>query len=152
MARKNTLLSAQNVEERLRFAMKHMSLSPEYWDDVIFLYETKIIRYYHDGLQRVWRKPLTALENKKLKVKFGKPSIMVWGCISSKGVGVIRIFNEIMTKEVYLASIKKFGFIDPVNPNKFYYKYYQDILPKHKSYSCKFWLLYNCTKVIDIPA
>ena len=73
-----------------------------------------------------------------------------------------------MTKKVYLnilkneliASINKFGFIDPVNPNKFYYKYYQDNDrkhksqdqdndPKHKSYLCKSWLLYNCTKVID---
>ena len=65
-----------------------------------------------------------------------------------------------MTKKVYLdilkneliASIKKFGFINPVNPNKFYYKYYQNNDPKHKSYLCKAWLLYNCTKVIDTPA
>ena len=65
-----------------------------------------------------------------------------------------------MTKEVYLVtlknelivSIKKFGFIDPVNPNKFYCKYYQDNDPKHKSYLCKSWLSYNCTKVIDSPA
>ena len=50
---------------------------------------------------------------------------MVWGCISSKGVGVIRILDEIVTKAVYLdilkneliPSIKKFGFIDPVNSN-----------------------------------
>ena len=65
-----------------------------------------------------------------------------------------------MTKEVYLdilkndliTSIKKFGFIDPVNANIFYYKYYQDNDPKHKSYLCKSWLLYNCTKVIDTLA
>ena len=49
-----------------------------------------------------------------------------------------------MTKKVYLneliASINKFGFINPFNPNKFYYKYYQDKDPKHKSYLCKSWL------------
>ena len=74
---------------------------------------------------------------------------MVWGCISSKGVGVISILDEIMTKEAYLvilkneviASIKKFDFIGPVNPNKFNYKYYQDNDPKHKSCLCKSWLL-----------
>lgn len=162
VARKKPLLSAQNVEKRLRFATEYISLPLEYWDDVIFSDETKIMLYYHDGPQRVWRKPLTALENKNLipTVKFGKLSVMVWGCISSKGVGVIRILDEIMTKEVYLdilkneltASIKKFGFIDPVNPNKLNYKYYQDNDPKHKSYLCKSWLLYNCTKVIDTPA
>ena len=102
--------------------------------------------YYHDGPQKVWRKPLIALENKNFipTVKFRKLSVMVWVCVSSKGVGVIKILDEIMTKEVYLdilkneliASIKKFGFIDPVNLNKFYYKYYQDNGTKHKSYMC----------------
>ena len=59
--------------------------------------------YYHDGPQRIWRKPLTALESKNhiLTVKFEKLSI-----ISSKGVGVIRILNEIMTKKVYLDILK----------------------------------------------
>ena len=86
--------------------------------------------YYHDASQRVWRKPLTALENKNLipTVKFGKLSIMIRGSISDKGVGIIRTLDEIMIKEVYLdilkneliAIIKKFGFIDPVNRNKFY--------------------------------
>ena len=66
VARKKPVLSAQNVEKRLRFATKHVSLSPEYWDDVIFLDEMKIMLCYHDGSQRVWRKPLTALENKNL--------------------------------------------------------------------------------------
>ena len=46
----------------------------------------------------------------------------------------------------------KFCFIDLVNLSKFYYKHYQDSDPKHKLYLCKSWLLYNCTKVIDIPA
>ena len=51
-----------------------------------------------------------------------------------QGSWLIRILDEIFTEKVYLdilkneliASIKNFGFIDPVKPNKFYYKYYQD--------------------------
>ena len=107
-ARKKLLLAAQNVEKSLRFAAEHVSLPPEYWDDVIFLDEMKIMLYYHDEPQRVWRKPLTALENKILNptVKLEKLSIMVWGRISSKGVGVIRILDEIMTKEVYFDIFK----------------------------------------------
>ena len=159
---KSTNILQKWLSRRLQFATEHVSLPSEYWDDVIFSDETKIILYYHDGQQRVWRKSLTAVENKNCipTVKFGELSVMVRVYTSSKGVGVIRILAEIMTKEVYLdilkneliANIKKFDFIDMVNPNKFYFKCYQDNDPKHSFYSCKYWLLYNCTKVIDTPA
>ena len=71
---------------------------------VIFSDKTKIMLYYNDGPQRAWLKLLRALEKKNLipTVKFRKVFVMVWGCISSKGVGVIRILDEIITKEVYL--------------------------------------------------
>ena len=70
--------------ETLQFATEYVSLPPGYWDDAIFSDKTKIILYDHDGPQRVWRKPLTALENKNLNpiVTFGKFSVMVWGCIT----------------------------------------------------------------------
>ena len=105
--------------------------------------------YYHDGSPRIWHKVLTALESKMpiSIAKFRKLSLMVWGYgyIFSKGVRVIRILNEIMSKEVYLdnlehqliSSIKKFCFINRVNPNKFPYKYYQGNDPKYKSHLCK---------------
>ena len=147
---KQTLLLAQNAEKRVLFATEHVSLPPE-WNAVIFFDETKIMLYYHDGPQRVQHKSLTTLEYKNLipTVKFEKLSVMVWGCIFSMGVIVIRILDEIMTKEVYfhilknelIASIRKFGLIDPVSPNKFYYKYYQDNYPKHKSFLYISWLL-----------
>lgn len=160
-ARKKPLLSVQNISKRLTFAVKHDSLPTEYWNDVIFCDETKIMLYTHDGPNKVWRKPLTALQNKNIipTVKFGKLSVMVWGCISCRGVGEIKIIPEIMTKEVYLdilknqlkTSVHKFGFVDPENPQKLKYKLYQDNDPKHKSYLCRTWLLYNCSKAIDAP-
>lgn len=78
---------------------------------------------YHDNPQKVWRKPLTTLKNKNIipTVKYGKLSVLVWGCISSKKVGETKIITDIMTKEVYMdilkadliASVEKFGFVDP---------------------------------------
>lgn len=136
VARKKPLLSTLNIEIRFKFTIEHNSFPPDYWDDVIFCDETKVMLYYHDGPQKVWRKPLTALQNNNIipTVKFGKLSVTVWGCISSKGVGEIRILEDIMTKEVYLdilgnelsASARKFGFIDPENSEKLKFKFYQD--------------------------
>ncbi|CAD7081779.1 unnamed protein product [Hermetia illucens] len=65
-----------------------------------------------------------------------------------------------MDKEYYLDILKtelvqsatKFGFIDPSNRNKLNFKLYQDNDPKHKSFLCRSWALYNCAKVIDTPA
>ena len=63
-----------------RYATEHVSLPPEYWDDVISSDEKKIMLYYHDGPLRIWRKPLTTLKNKNFipSVKFIKLSIIVW--------------------------------------------------------------------------
>ena len=41
----------------------------------------------------------------------------------------VRVYLDIL-KNKLIASIKKFGFIDLVNSNKFYYKYYQHNDPK----------------------
>ena len=54
-----------------------------------------------------------------------KDFVMIWYCVSSKGVGIIGIMNEMMIKEVYfnilkyelIVNIKKFSFIDPIHPN-----------------------------------
>lgn len=159
VARKKPLLSAANIEKRFSFANTNVSHPTEYWDNVIFCDETKIMLYYNDGPTRVWRKPLKALERQNIipTVKFGKMSIMIWGCISSKGVGDLAFIETTMDAQQYLDILKKhlvtsamnFGFI---RDNKPHFKFYQDNDPKHKSHIVRMWLLYNCGKVLDTPA
>ncbi|XP_039969465.1 uncharacterized protein LOC120781333, partial [Bactrocera tryoni] len=74
VAQKKPLLSQINVEKRYTFAVNMVSTPAGYWDDVIFCDETKIMLYYNDGPTRVWRKALTALEQRNIipPVKFGK--------------------------------------------------------------------------------
>lgn len=104
-ARQKPLLSEQNIQKRLKFASEYISKPDDYWDDVIFCDETKIMLYYNDGPTRVWRKPLTALENRNIipTVKFGKLSFMVWGCISSTGVGDLAFIEGAMDAKQYLS-------------------------------------------------
>lgn len=130
----------------------------EYWDDVIFCDESKIMLYYNDGPPRVWRKPLTALENRNVipTVKFGKLSVMIWGCISSRGVGNLAFIESTIDAQQYLQILKsnlrpsaeKFGLIVDNMPK---FQFYQDNDPKHKEHNVRTWLLYNCGKVIDTP-
>ena len=85
VAKKKPLAVSTKSGKILRFDTEHASLSPEYWNEVIFSCETEIMLYYHDGPQRVWCKPLAALKNKNSipTVKFGKLSVMIWSNISS---------------------------------------------------------------------
>lgn len=155
VARKKPLLSRINVEKRLLFAQKYINFTFEDWENVIFCDETKIMLYYNDGPTRVWQKPLKSLENKNIipTVKHGKFSVMVWGCISSKGVGNLVFIDGKMDKNQYLDILKnnlessaiKFGIKDK-------YQFYQDNDPKHKLYLVRNWLLYNCPKVLETPA
>ncbi|KAH8292658.1 hypothetical protein KR044_013326, partial [Drosophila immigrans] len=89
-------------------------------------------------------------------VKFGKLSVMVWGCISCKGVGEIAFIENTMNAEQYLSILKtnfrqsadKFGFIVDNKPK---FKFQRDNDPKHKELTVHTWLLYNCQNVIDTP-
>ena len=135
-----------------------MDHAEEYWDDVIFCDETKMMLFYNDGPSRVWRKPLSALEKQNIipTIKFGKMSLMMWGCISSHGVGKLAFIESTMNAVQYLdilktnlkASAEKFVLFSNNKPN---FKFYQDNDPKHKEYNVRNWLLYNCGKVIDTP-
>ena len=50
--------------KKITICYQHVSFPPEYWDDVIFSDERKIMLYYHDEPQRAWPKTLKALEKK----------------------------------------------------------------------------------------
>ncbi|KAH8269344.1 hypothetical protein KR018_005751, partial [Drosophila ironensis] len=74
-------------------------------------------------------------------------SVMIWGCISTKGVRNLVFIDGIMKQDQYLKILKgnlkqsaeKMG-IENI------FKLYQDNDPKHKAYKVKSRLLYNCPK------
>ena len=77
---------------------------------------------------------------------------MVWGCVSSKGVGKLVFIDGIMDKNVYLNILKQnlrqsAENMDIINS----FKFYQDNDPKHSAGIVREWLLYNCPKVIKTP-
>lgn len=84
----------------------------------------------------VWRKPNTEFnyKNTKATVKHGGGSVMVWGCMSSAGVGNLHFIEGKMDKFVYLNILKqnvkqsavKLGIADS-------FAFYQDNDPKHTS-------------------
>lgn len=68
IAKKKHLLSALNIERRVNFSIAHVNKRAEYWDGIIFREDTKIMMYYHDGSSKLWRKPNTTLQQKKIYI------------------------------------------------------------------------------------
>jgi len=154
VARKKPLLSERNRKLRENFAKEYAKKDQSWWDDVIFLDESKFNLFGSDGKTMVWRKPNTELQKQHLRptVKHGGGSVMIWGCISSKGVGNLVFIDGIMNQDKYLKileenlkqSAEKMGIRNT-------FKLYQDNDPKHKAYKVRSWLLYNCPKVLETP-
>lgn len=154
-ARNKPFISQRNRRVRLEFAREHINKDLDFWKQVIFADETKINQFGSDGKISVWRKPNEELKLKNMKatVKHGGGGVMLWGCMSSAGVGDLHFIEGNMNQFMYLdilrqhlaASARKLGLIDN-------YRFYQDNDPKHTSYRVRSWLLYNCPNVIKTPA
>lgn len=152
--KKKPFISLKNKKLRFDFAKQHENTPVSYWEDVIFVDESKFNIFGSDGRRFVWRKPNDELNVKNLKatVKHGGGGVMVWGCMSAKGVGNLVFIDGIMDQNVYLKILKenlkesasKMGLGKR-------FKFYQDNDPKHKAQNVRLWLLYNCSKVIDTP-
>lgn len=77
---------------------------------------------------------------------------MVWGCMSSAGVGELVFINGIMDKTVYLnilkENVKKSA--DKLNlPRSFTFQ--QDNDPKHSAHDVRMWLTINIAHVLPHP-
>lgn len=107
--RKRPYLSKKNINRRMELCREWSSFEPDDWKKVIWSDETKINLFSSDGRDRVYRKEGEALNPKNCRptVKHGGGSIMVWGCMSSKGVGKLEIIRGIMDKYAYKTIITK---------------------------------------------
>ena len=153
-ARKKFWVSKVNREKRLRFAQEHRNTGPEVFDKTIFTDESKYNVFGSDGSIKVWRQPNAELEPANLipTVKHGGGSVMVWGCMSAKGVGKLHFIEGKIDHMMYIdilkknlrASAEKMGLGED-------FIFQQDNDPKHTARNTKHWLLYNTPKRLETP-
>lgn len=85
-------------------------------------------------------------------MKHGGGGVMVWGCMSSAGVGELVFIDGIMDKTVYLNilkdNVKKSA--EKLNlPASFTFQHDND--PKHTSHIARMWIAYNTSHVLPHP-
>ena len=155
VARKKPFISKKNQICRLKFAQEHVCKTHDFWNTVIFSDESKFNIFGSDGMSYVWRKKNRELnkENLRATVKHGGGSVMVWGCMSSAGVGNLEFIEGTMDKNMYLNILRSNLLQSAENLGiKEKFRFYQDNDPKHKAAVVQSWLIWNCPHLMTPPA
>lgn len=101
----------------------------------------------------MWRKVNEELDPKNLKstVKRAGGSVMIWGCMTSFGVGNLHFIDGIMDQKIYLDILRKNVKESTVKlgVNK-KFNFNQDSDPKHMAYKVRQCLLYNCPHFMEL--
>ena len=86
---KKPLLTKRHRELRLQFAKKYRHWTVDNWKRIVFSDETKVNRIGSDGRKWVWREAGSSLKNNNVlpTVKHGGGSIIIWDCLTAKGIG-----------------------------------------------------------------
>lgn len=153
--RKKPHITSKNLMDRITYAKKYLDEPSEFWEKVLFTDESKYNIVGWDGRLKVWRLPGQGLNPKYTAktVKHGNGGLMVWGCMSAKGVGKLHFIEGTMDHKMYIdilkenlpASVERLGLTGN-------YTFMQDNDPKHTAYNTRMYLLYNTPKVMKTPA
>jgi hypothetical protein len=101
-------VSEVNKAKRMAFATLHLLKDPEYWDRVLWTDESMIRMSHRYGKMHVWRRPGEeySYECAKPTSKSFSAGIMVWSCISTRGVGVLVAMEGTINAAKYLEVIR----------------------------------------------
>ncbi len=129
-------------QRRLTWAKEKKNWTVTQWSKVLFSDESKFCISFGNQGPRVWRKGGEAHSPSCLKssVKFPQ-SVMIWGAMSSAGVGPLCFFKTNVTAPVYQDILKHFML--PSADQLFKdadFIFQQDLAPVHTAKSTKRWL------------
>ena len=134
--RKVPLISKINKIKQLELAEQFLMKKKSFWDSIIWSDETKINLFSSNGKKWVLKfSGENYSENTTLKpVKHGGGSIMLWGCMTSRGVSNPYIINGNMIDTSYVKFLQEnlFESVFSMGFNRNFI-FQQDNDPEHKS-------------------
>ncbi len=141
-------------QRRFNWAEEKKNWTVAQWSKVLFSDESKFCISFGSQGPRVWRKGGEAHSPSCLKssVKFPQ-SVMIWGAMSSAGVGPLCFFKTNVTAPVYQEMLEHF--VLPSADQLFKdadFIFQQDLAPAHTAKSTKSWLNDHGVGVLDWPA
>ncbi len=141
-------------QRRLTWAKEKKNWTVAQWSKVLFSDKSKFCILFGNQGPRVWRKGGEAHSPSCLKssVKFPQ-SVMIWGAMSSAGVGPLCFLKTNVTAPVYQGILEHFML--PSADQLFKdadFIFQQDLAPAHTAKSTKSWLNDHDVGVLDWPA
>ena len=148
------LLNARQRKKRLEWAKEKKSWTVAEWSKVMFSDESKFCISFGNQGSRVWRKTGEAQNPSCMKssVKFPQ-SEMVWGAMSSGGVGPLcflkarvnaAVYQEVLEHFMLPSAEKLFG------DEEFVFQ--QDLAPAHSAKTTTAWFADHHIRVLSWPA
>ena len=142
--KKKPALSKKNIKERLDFSKSHQDWTEEDWKMVIFSDETKINRFNSDGREWFWAKDVNSFTHQSVQqtVKHGGGGVMMWGCMTAKGIGFAAKIDNTMDQHLYKQILEEDlkATIEYYNLDEKKVIFQHDNDPKHTAKSVKEWL------------
>jgi hypothetical protein len=136
------LITNKQKKNRLSWAREHLNWSLEQWNHVVFSDESKFSVCYGDHRNTVIRNKKEAFHPHCLKrtVKF-PDSIMVWGCMSSLGVGSLHFIEGTVNAAKYQSILQEslLPSVGALHPDGNFI-FQEDGAPAHKAKTTQTWL------------
>jgi transposase len=155
--RKKPFLTKRHKALRLAWAREHRHWTAADWHQVIFSDESKLVLVNSAGRSWCWRGPGSNPYDERVvrpTKKFGGGSLMVWGCMSSRGVGNLCRIYPIMTADVYVEILERHmlsskAWLLPHRNAPFIFQQDNDV--KHTSRKTTEWLQRNHVATLAWP-
>lgn len=154
--RRKFILTRDHKRQRRFWARQHENWSVQDWERVVFTDEFRINRWGSDGNQYCRRGPGEEFREDKVdsEMKHGGGSIMVWGCITSRGYGRLHRIEGNMKADQYVSILQEslLGTLrdHSLSPSDIIFQHDND--PKHTAKLTSRWLASQDFSVMPWPA
>jgi transposase len=154
---KKPFLSYKHRRQRMEFARKYKNWTIENWKQVIWSDESKFEIFGSRCHQYCWKTSGDLLKDSYVQptVKFNGGSNMIWGCMTSQGVGSLCHIEETLDGELYREILKDDLLVHTLQWYGLKVKdiiFQQDNDPKHTAKLTKQWLIDNKVTTLDWPS
>lgn len=137
-------LLAHHILKRYTWARYLRTSTCRHWECVVFTDEARINLYGPDSRPRVWRRAGILLQPRHVRqtVKHGGGHVMIWGAITSKGVGQIALVRGKMDSRQYVRILESSyaATLDMHHLDRTHTWMQCDNDPKHTSKYTRTWL------------